>query len=280
MRRFLLLLTAMTFVAVISFAQTVILDFEEANTTTDFQFFGGSLHVTLSQNIATPNPTGVNTSATVCEFKKSADAPEWGGGFTNPDPLVQVDLTGNEVEICVDFHTDHAGNLTLKLENSPTVGDWIQTQDNTVVNEWVTICYDMTQASFEAPFEFATGTVFTRVVLFTDFGTPGTGTEAISYIDNIVISDPVSIADLNVVDNLFNMTPTLVSDHALLTFEDSNAGDRQFSVVSITGQMLIDQNIDGIVPSHEIQTEGWAPGLYIAKVQRGKDLQVIKFVVH
>jgi len=52
----------------------------------NFQYFGSSIDGQLTQVIANPNPSGLNTSAKVLEFKKPAGAQVWGGGFSNPNP--------------------------------------------------------------------------------------------------------------------------------------------------------------------------------------------------
>jgi len=48
-------------------AQTVILDFEAEATSTTFQYFGSSLEPMLTNVIANPDPSGINTSAMVSD---------------------------------------------------------------------------------------------------------------------------------------------------------------------------------------------------------------------
>ncbi|MBK8427823.1 MAG: hypothetical protein IPL27_18455 [Lewinellaceae bacterium] len=68
-------------------AQVTILDFETPATTTNFQYFGSTLDGMLSSNIANPNATGINTSATVLKFTKPANSQTWAGAASNPFPL-------------------------------------------------------------------------------------------------------------------------------------------------------------------------------------------------
>ena len=163
-----------------------VLDFEAPLTNTTFQYFGSSLEAQLSSTINNPNPTGINTSAKVLEFKKPTGAQVWAGAFTAPNPTSQVSLL-NGGQIRIKFHTDHPGNLTLKLEDSSNGGaNWVQTVANTEVNKWVELTFDPSIPSIEAPNLPATGKVYNRIVLFADFGVSPT-TDLVFYVDDIVV---------------------------------------------------------------------------------------------
>jgi hypothetical protein len=167
-------------------APVVILDFEAPATSTVFQYFGSPLDGSLTSVIANPNPTGINTSANVTEYVKPAVSETWAGCFSNPNPETPIDLSANN-KVAVNVHMDHIGSVSLKLEGSTDGGDnWVITVPNTKVNEWETLVFDPTLPSIEAPFTAAIGHTYTRVVLFFDFGTAGTGVDVTSYVDDIV----------------------------------------------------------------------------------------------
>ncbi len=165
---------------------TSILDFETPETGTGFQYFGSPLDGTLTEIIDNPNASGINTSTKVTKYIKPATSEVWAGAFSNPNPTTPVDLS-NGTQVCVKVHMDHIGNFALKLEGS-TSGqpNWIQQVSNTKVGEWEELCFDVNLPSLETPNAPATG-VYERVVIFFDFGTPGTGTEVTSYLDDIVV---------------------------------------------------------------------------------------------
>ncbi len=166
-------------------AQTTILDFEAPATSTVFQYFGSGLDGTFNETIANPNATGINTSSTVAKYVKPAVSEVWAGCFSNPNPTTPVDLIGNG-KVSIKVHMDHIGSVSLKLEGSTNGGDnWVTTVPNTKVNEWEELVFDASLPSIEAPFTAAAGHTYTRVVLFFDFGTAGTGTEVTSYFDDI-----------------------------------------------------------------------------------------------
>lgn len=168
-------------------AQTTILDFETAATSTVFQYFGSTLDPTLNQVIANPNPTGINTSSMVAQFIKPAVAEVWAGAFSNPDPTTALDMAANG-KIAVKVHMDHIGSVTLKLEGSTNGGaNWEITVPNTKMNEWEEIVFDASLPGNAAPNTPAAGYTYARVVLFFDFGAVGTGTDVTSYFDDIIV---------------------------------------------------------------------------------------------
>ncbi len=165
---------------------TTILDFESAGTGTTFQYFGSTLDGTLTNTVANPDATGINTSANVLQFVKPAVAEVWAGAFSNPNPAIPVSLEATS-QVCIKVWMDHIGNLALKLENSATGNaNWITTVANTMTNQWEEICFDVSAPSIEAPFEPAAGT-YNTITLFFDFGTAGNGTDITNYLDDIVV---------------------------------------------------------------------------------------------
>jgi hypothetical protein len=189
-KRFTLFLACMV-VGLLNVSAQTILDFETPATSTTFQYFGSAIDGQLTQTIANPNPSGLNTSATVLEFKKPAAAQTWGGAFSNPNPSTPVNLITNTT-ISIKVHFDHIGNLTLKLENSADGGsNWVQTVANTKVGEWETLTFNVSIPSIEGPNLPAAGFMYSTVVLFTDFGT-SPAADQVSYIDDIVIEQSVT----------------------------------------------------------------------------------------
>lgn len=166
-------------------SQTTILDFEDAATTTTFQYFGSPLDGSLNEVIDNPDASGINPSAKVAKFVKPAVAEVWAGAFSNPNPAQPVDLTSTST-IRVKVWMNHIGNLALKLEGSADGGpNWITTVSNTKVNQWEELVFDANIPSIEGPNQAAAGHIYARVVLFFDFGTGGTGSEVVSYFDDI-----------------------------------------------------------------------------------------------
>ncbi|MBK9733918.1 MAG: hypothetical protein IPO92_02680 [Saprospiraceae bacterium] len=216
---------------------TNILDFETAETSGEFSYFGSNLDGTKTEVIDNPNATGANTSNKVTKYIKPAVSEVWAGAYSNPDPVTPVNLS-NGGKVCIKVHMDHIGNVALKFEGS-TSGkpNWIQTVANTKINEWEELCFDASLPSLEGPFEAAAST-YTRVVIFFDFGTPGTGTDVTSYFDDIVTKTggaPV-VRKVNFRVNMNNFSGDFDKVYLSGTFNNWS-GD---------GNLLDDADLDGI----------------------------------
>ncbi|MEM1319647.1 MAG: T9SS type A sorting domain-containing protein [Bacteroidota bacterium] len=160
-------------------------NFEDTETTTDFQYFGSSLEPQLTSVIANPNPTSVNMSDSVVQYVKAANSQVWAGAFANPAPSTPIAVNSG-TQICVDVHYDRISNLAIKLEQGMNdAPDWVITVPNTVVNEWETLCFDVSTPSEEAPFEPAAGS-YTAFVIFPNFQANDT-VDVTYYLDNIVV---------------------------------------------------------------------------------------------
>jgi len=213
----------------------VILDFESAATTTNFQYFGSDLEGATNNVIANPDASGANTSAMVADFTKPPASMVWAGAFANPSIQTPVDLT-NDTQICIDVWSPETGNLALKLEDG-TQGDWILTQPINETQTWVNLCFNTTIPSIEAPSAPAAGGVYNGLVLFFDFGTSLTD-ERVYYFDNIVVGEGVAAepadvtfsVDMNEYEGTFNNV-----------YVSGN-----FNNFSATGNPLTDPDGDGI----------------------------------
>ncbi len=169
-------------------AQTNIWDFETAETSTEFQHFGGTLEGVVTSAIANPDASGANTSAMVIQIAKADDAPTWGGAFSTMPPVGGIDAT-NGGQVCMDVWMDHIGNISLKLEtadpNDPV--NYRQEVVNTTMNEWENICFDLDLNSLDGAMGPGTGNMYNNIVMFVDFGVAGTGTQVDAYFDNFTI---------------------------------------------------------------------------------------------
>ena len=178
-------------------ACTTILDWETLSG--DFQYFGSSLDMTLTSTIANPNPSGINTSANVMQYVKAGDAMTWAGSFLVGGLANPIDGTLTS-EVCMKVHSDHPGNVTLKLElaDNTDPDNWINTQAVVGNNQWEEICFNLAEASFEGNMGTAAGFVYPNLVIFPDFGVAGDGTDINFYFDDFVVKTSNVINDYDV----------------------------------------------------------------------------------
>ena len=167
-------------------AQTTILDFETAATSTTYQYFGSSLDGTLNNVIANPDATGINTSAMVADHVKPAGSQTWAGAFPNPALQIPADMTSNS-QVCIKVWFPAAGNVGVKLEGSSTGANWINTVNVTETQIWTEVCVDVNNPSLETPFEPAAGHVYPTVTLFFNFGV-SPAADITYYWDDLVVT--------------------------------------------------------------------------------------------
>lgn len=194
MKKNLLLITLILFGLTPLTAQTL-LDFETEGTTRNCQYFGSTLNETQNNIIPNPDPTGINTSATVADFTKPPASESWAGGFITPELSIPINFTVDN-EICLDVWFPEPGNLALKPENSAT-DYWILTQEVTETQTWVNICFNTTIPSIEEPFLPGAGNIYTGLALFFDFGTV-LDAERVYYFDNLIVGEGGVIPPANV----------------------------------------------------------------------------------
>ena len=190
------LLFIMLFAGMMSINAQTTFDYETPETIIPFQFFGGDQEGIVLDPVENPNPSGINTSATVYPFTELPNGPDWAGGFSNPDPAGGIDAT-NGGQVCLDVHFSEANSLTLKLENGNGDDNWEQTLQNDVTGEWTTLCFDLNVAG-EGNDVIAVGKVYTRVVLFIGLGEAAPA-EQVVYIDNFVFPESVGGGDMTTI---------------------------------------------------------------------------------
>jgi len=218
-----------------TWGQTVILDHETPGTTNPFTYFGNcTLDGANTGLLANPDASGLNTSANVGSFTKTGCALTFAGCFGNPAPATPVNLAINN-QVRMKVWMDHVGSVSLKLEGSTNGGaNWLQTQPVTAINQWVEVSFNMTLGSIEPPFTAASGFNYVQVVLFFDFGAPGTGADVTSYYDDIVTDFVFTLAPIDLPitwDNpAVNYTVTDFGDNmSALTADPFDAGNNVMS---------------------------------------------------
>jgi Secretion system C-terminal sorting domain len=240
-------------------ATTNILDFEAPATTTEFEYFGSAFNGAKTPVIANPNPTGINTSPKVSEYKKSGVSEVWAGAFANPAPLKPITLTANS-QVCADVHMDHIGNLAIKLEGSTSAKpDWITKVANTKINAWEKLCFDASSPSLEGTFASASGT-YTKLAIFFDFGKAGTGTDVTSYLDNVLVKESAAPVNrtVNLQVDMNKYAPNFTKVYISGTFNSWSADANELTDANQDGIFVGSISVPNGTYEYKIQLDKWA----------------------
>ncbi len=218
-------------------AQTTILDFETAETSTTFSYFGSSLEPGTTTIIANPDASGINTSAMVTEFMKPAEAQTWAGAFTDPNPTTPINLTADN-EVCLKVWTAQPAALLLKLEQSSNgFANWENLQQIDATNTWVEVCYNaLAPDSSTDANPPAAGGIYDRLVLFFDFGNVPTEDLTFYFDDVITQSGDAEPVDIEFSVDMNDYTESFTTVHVSGTFNDWSG----------TANPLADDDNDGV----------------------------------
>jgi hypothetical protein len=134
-----------------------------------FTSFG---NIANTEVIANPDPSGINTSATVANLTKTAGSEVWAGTFF--EPTVNIDLASYDKISVKTWSPKLNAVVKLKLENQDASIVYEVDRNTTAINTWEELIYDFTAAPVAD---------YVRVVIFFDFGVNGDGSEY--YFDEI-----------------------------------------------------------------------------------------------
>lgn len=227
-------------------------DNETANTTLpSFNYFNNNPFDGQGTTIvANPLKAGINTSDNVIRYVQSATAPIFSGAFADLDAA--IDFNGNK-QIKTKVLMDHLGKFTMKVEvfGNPIPPIEI-TQENTKVNEWEELV-------------FAYPTVgdndkYNRLTILVDITSTGTGTDRVTYFDDVVIGDGActSVGTFSPTVATLRISPNPVTD--LLRVQNFEGVER-IDVFNVFGQRLSSVNTSGDVQT-EIGTSTLPAGVY------------------
>lgn len=157
------------------------LDFEATNRTYEFANFGGATTIVVDN----PDMSDGNPSSRVGQLTKTAGSEVWAGSLIElGEPIDFSELQSMRVRT---WAPQSGINVLLKLENAtdPNIFHEVQVQ-NTVANEWEELVFDFSGADFSQEYQ--------KVVIFFDFGNPGTGADY--YFDDIALTSGGPILEL------------------------------------------------------------------------------------
>ncbi len=146
--------------------------FEDATKNYAFEGFGG----TQVEVIDNPDASGINTSTRVGRLNKQEGSETWAGAVIEVGE--PIDFTSQQT-LSVKVWSPAAGiPVLLKVENATDAETFIEVIVNTTVaNQWETLTFDYGEGDLEQS--------YSKVAIFFDFGTNGTGADY--YFDDVVV---------------------------------------------------------------------------------------------
>ena len=161
--------------AATSIAQTIE-DFESLQ----MNLFSGGTNGSLTV-VPNPDPTGINTSATVVKMVRGFDGDPWAGWYATLPTA--IDVTANKY-VHIKVWKPRISPVVFKYEGEVNSNDVFPIEPQATVNQWEELVFDMSIVSGD----------YVKIVLIPDFETPLTLTEDITlYFDDLYANNDPAI---------------------------------------------------------------------------------------
>jgi len=256
MKTIYLTITALA-LSTIGFGQNVPVDYEMGG-------FGASWTWTVFENasnpaveiIANPDPSGINTSATVAKFTALQAGNPWAGCETmHGSDIGTFNITASNNIITIMVYKTKISNVGIKLVTSTNAALPEILVANTLVNEWEQLTFD-----FSAHIG---GMTYDQIVIFPDF--TARAADDIIYFDNIwgptVCAPTSSMINVTSCDQYTSPSGNVLTSSGMYNDTISNAGGCD-SIISIdltvnTVVNTVSQNGETLMANELVSAYQW-----------------------
>jgi len=218
--------------------------------------------------IPNPDPSGINTSATVAKFVALQSGQPWAGvesghGDNDLGPFV-LDATNSVVKIKV--WKPVISDVGIKLVAAT---GWAQPEikvANTLINQWEELTFDFSAY----PNPPGSEGMYDQIVIFPDFNLAGRTQ------DNVIYFDHITFNQLMNTNNLTTTGRILVYPNPVQAGEQINLGANveQFDLIDMSGRLMSSAN------TSFIDTEMLGKGIYILRIfTKNGNIQTQKLIV-
>lgn len=254
-------------IASMGFSQINPVDFEAGGNGADWTWgsFANGSDPDL-QVIANPDPSGINTSATVAQVIAEDAGLDFAGFFSDNVGTFTIDASNSTIKIKVwkPIISDVGFKIEGSNGNLPNDVGELKVA-NTQVNQWEEITFDF------SPYIGATEAVgLTRIVFFPDFA-PRDQDNTI-YIDDITFSASLSVSEFQSAN--FKVYPNPSID--TWTVKSNNTEITSIKLLDISGKQVMTVNPDS--SEFTIDASSLSQGMYIARITSEKGVETIKLV--
>ena len=268
--RVLIILQLILMATATSFAQNAPINFEAGGNGANWTWavFENATNPPL-EIIANPDPSGINTSATVAKFTALAGGNPWAGTESmHGADLGAFVLSPSNSIIKIMVWKSVISDVGIKFA-SPA--GWAQVEikrPNTVVNQWEELTFDF--SSYLNP--PADQGQLDQIIVFPDFNLAGRGQDNIIYFDNITFnSNIVNTDEAEALRNMVRVYPNPVASGERIQFSREVT---QIEVFDLAGKRIVAGS------GYSLHTAVLKPGVYVMKMlTQDGSIQTQKLVV-
>ncbi len=215
--------------------------------------------------IANPDPSGINTSATVAKFTARQSGNPWAGCESLHGAGIGTwTITPGTSTIRIMVWKDVISDVGIKLvkPDSWSLGE-IKVA-NTLTNQWEQLTFD---------FSSHMDTSYDQIVLFPDFDLGGRTSDRVIYFDNVygATANPVGLSSVK--ESNLAVFPNPVNDQLNLSFDSEI---EKVFIYDYSGKLIMEKAINANEAS--INTSDLNRGMYVLKSLSSGEMNVQKFI--
>ena len=250
---------------VFAFAQNGPINFEPGGD-------GGSWTWTVFENdvnpaleiVSNPDPTGLNTSATVAKFTALQAGQPWAGCETlHGAGTGSFDINANNAQIRIMVWKSEISDVGIKLVRPDGWSLGEIKVANTKINEWEQLTFDFSSHIGLTP-------DYDQLVVFPDF--QARGSDQIIYFDN-VFGEAASIGLNETAASTAKIYPNPGQGEFHI---ESMTMIKSLKVFNTTGQLVISQNVNGL--QADVDAAALNSGVYFIQVEKDNSTEKIRWV--
>ena len=254
------------FLTIFSFAQHVPIDFELGGNGLNWTWttFENNTNPTL-EIVANPDPSGLNTSATVAKFTALQAGEPWAGCESmHGSDIGSFSFNNSNCTMSIMVWKSVISDVGIKFVDATSAAQPEIKIANTLVNQWEKITFDFSSRIGVFPI------TKDQIVIFPDFDLGGRSQDNIIYFDNVYGTSTNTGVGNDYKSELF-VSPNPVKDLLKISVANFN-GNLHIQIFDLAGVLVASSN------KSKINIESFSKGIYLVKVVYGNETNVVKII--
>lgn len=248
------------------FAQNVPIDFELGGNGLNWTWttFENNTNPTL-EIVANPDPSGLNTSATVAKFTALQTGEPWVGCESmHGSDIGSFSFNNSNCTVSIMVWKSVISDVGIKFVDATSAAQPEIKIANTLVNQWEKITFDFSSRIGVFPI------TKDQIVIFPDFDLGGRSQDNIIYFDN-VYGALTNTGVGNDYKSELVVSPNPVKDLLKISVANFN-GNLDVKIFDLAGVLVASSN------KSKINIESFSKGIYLVKVVYGNETNVVKII--
>ena len=248
------------------FAQNVPIDFELGGNGLNWTWttFENDTNPIL-EIVANPDPSGINTSATVAKFTALQAGEPWAGCESmHGSDIGSFSFNNSNCTVSIMVWKSVISDVGIKFVDATSAAQPEIKIANTLINQWEKITFDFSSRIGVFPI------TKDQIVIFPDFDLGGRSQDNIIYFDNVYGASSNTGFGNEYINELV-VSPNPAKDLLNISITNFN-GNLDVQIFDLAGVLIASSN------KSKINIESFSKGIYLVKVVYGNETNVVKII--